>query len=52
MQHEVEIKATGENASGKMFLLEKIISFLEKEGYRINKKGLKDNHEIGVVVYY
>ena len=52
MKHEVKIKATGENASGKTYLLEKIIAFLEKEGYKINKKDLKNNHEIKVAIYY
>ena len=52
MKHKVIIKAEGDNASGKSYLLEKIKAFLEEEGFEINDDSLKDKHEIVVVNEY
>jgi len=43
---KVKIKATGNNGSGKSYLLQKIKSFLEGEGFKI--KDNLDNHELVV----
>ena len=48
MKHKVTIKAEGDNASGKSYLLTKIKDSLEKEGFKINDSSLKDKHEIVV----
>ena len=49
MKHRVKIKAIGENASGKSYFLKKIKTFLENEGFKVDDKYSKDNHEIVVV---
>ena len=52
MKHKITIKAEGNNASGKSYLLEKIKAFLEEEGFEINDNSLKDRHEIVVINEY
>lgn len=52
MKHKVTIKAEGDNASGKSYLLNKIKVFLEKEGFEVNDKDLKSNHKIIVLNEY
>jgi len=49
MKHKVTIKAEGNNASGKSYLLTKIKDFLEEQGFKIDSNSLKDKHEIVVV---
>ena len=49
MKHKVTIKAEGNNASGKSYLLKKIKDFLEEEGFEVEDNSLKDNHEIIVI---
>jgi len=48
MKHKVIIKAEGDNASGKSYLLEKIKAFLEEEGFKIDDNSLKNRHKIVV----
>ena len=52
MKHKVTIKAEGDNASGKSYLLTKIKDFLEEQGFEIDDDSLKDKHEIVVVNEY
>ena len=52
MKHKVTIKAGGDNASGKSYLLTKIKDFLEEQGFEIDDDSLKDSHEIVVVNEY
>lgn len=52
MKHKVTIKAEGNNASGKSYLLKKIKTFLKEEGFKINNSSLKDRHEIVVINEY
>ena len=49
MKHKVTIKAEGENASGKSYILTKIKTFLEKEGFEVDDNSLKDEHKITIV---
>ena len=49
MKHQIKIKATGDNASGKSFLLRKIKGFLGREGFKIKDDFLEENHEIVVL---
>jgi len=48
MKNKVTIKAEGDNASGKSYLLKKIKMFLEKE-FKVNDNSLNDKHELVVV---
>jgi len=52
MKHKVIIKAEGDNASGKSYLLKKIKDFLEEKGFKIDSNSLKDRHEIVVLNEY
>ena len=52
MKHKVIINAEGDNASGKSYLLEKIKTFLENDGFEVNNKALKSNHKIIVLNEY
>ena len=52
MKHKVTIKAEGNNASGKSYLLKKIKTFLKEEGFKINDNSLKDKHDIVVTNEY
>lgn len=49
MQYKVKIKAQGDNASGKSYLLTKIKEFLIGEGFKVNESSLKEKHEIVVI---
>jgi len=51
MKHKVTIKAEGDNASGKSYLLKKIKMFLEKD-VKVNDSSLNDKHEIVIVNEY
>jgi uridine kinase len=52
MKHKIILKAEGDNASGKSYLLNKIKSFLEEEGFKVNDSFLNDKHEIVVMNEY
>lgn len=52
MKRKVTIKAEGNNASGKSYLLKKIKTFLEEEGFKISGGSLKDKHNIVVTNEY
>jgi len=52
MQHKVKIKAEGDNASGKSYLLSKIRDYLKEEGFKVNESSLKEKHEIVIINDY
>ena len=50
MKHKVVIKAMGNNASGKSYLLRKIKDFLKSKNFKVEI--MEDKHEIIVLNYH
>ncbi len=48
MKYKVTIKAEGDNASGKSYLLTKIKNYLEEKGFEVDNDSLNEKHEIVV----